>query len=137
MANVLSVFPDLLTYGLFAPLILRLTLGFILLYFALLKVTSDRASKIASFESLGMRPGNVFVSIVGGIELVTGLLLIFGLYTQVAALASAALMLAATIIKARRRDALPNDIEFYILLLAVSVSLLFLGAGFFAIDLPL
>lgn len=137
MANVLSVFPDLLTYGLFAPLILRLTLGFILLYFALLKATSDRAAKISFFESLGMRPGSVFVSLVGGIELVTGLFLIFGLYTQVAALASAAIMLAATIIKTRRRDALPNDIEFYILLLAVSVSLLFLGAGFFAIDLPL
>lgn len=137
MPKLLTLFPDLLTYGLIAPFILRVTLGLVLIYFSYLKFGKEKGEKIAFFESIGMKPGNFYVNAIGGIELVGGILLVVGAYTQIAALAAGVIMLAATFIKWRHPQSLRNDIEFYILLFVVALSLVFLGAGFFAIDLPL
>lgn len=137
MPNPLNVFPDLLTYGLLAPFILRVFLGLVLVYFSYLKFFSERAEKAAFFESVGMRPGSVFSSAVGAAEFTGGVMLVVGFYTQIAALVAALIMLAATFIKWRHPQSLRNDIEFYILLFAISLSLVFSGAGFFAFDLPL
>lgn len=137
MPKLLSIFPDLLTYGLIAPFILRVSLGLVLVYFSYLKFGKDRMEKIVFFDSLGMKPGVFYVNTIGGIELIGGILLVVGAYTQIAALGAALIMLVATFIKWRHPESLRNDIEFYILLFIVALSLVFLGAGFFAIDLPL
>ncbi len=137
MPKLLTVFPDLLTYGLIAPFILRVSLGLVLIYFSYLKFRKERFEKIVFFDSLGMKPGVFYVNTIGGIELIGGILLVVGAYTQIAAMGAALIMLAATFIKWRRPQSLRNDIEFYILLFVVALSLVFLGAGFFAIDLPL
>jgi len=137
MPKLLTVFPDLLTYGLIAPFILRVSLGLVLIYFSYLKFGKERMEKIAFFDSLGMKPGVFYANTIGGIELIGGILLIVGAYTQAAALVGALVMLATTYIKWRHPMTLRNDIEFYILLFVVALSLVFLGAGFFAIDLPL
>lgn len=137
MPKLLTVFPDLLTYSLIAPFILRVSLGLVLVYFSYLKFRKERVEKIAFFDSLGMKPGVFYVNTVGGIELVGGILLVAGAYTQIAALGATIIMLVATFIKWRRPESLRNDIEFYILLLVIAVSLIFTGAGFFAFDLPL
>lgn len=137
MQNPLNIFPELLTYGLMAPFILRVFLGGILIYFAYLKFFSERDDKAAFFESVGMKPGSVFTSVIGAAELTGGVMLVIGFYTQVAAIVAAGLMLAAVYIKWRHPQALRNDIEFYVLLFVVALSLLFTGAGFFAFDLPL
>lgn len=137
MPKFLTVFPDLLVYGLMAPFILRVFLGGILIYFAYLKFFSERDDKAAFFESVGMKPGSVFASVIGAAELTGGIMLVIGFYTQIAAIIAAGLMLAAVFIKWRHPQSLRNDIEFYILLFAVALSLLFTGAGFFAFDLPL
>ena len=137
MPKLLTVFPHLLTYGLIAPLILRVSLGLVLVYFSYLKFGKDRTEKTLFFDSLGMKPGIFYVNVIGGIELIGGILLVAGAYTQIAAMGAAVIMLAATYIKWRHPQSLRNDIEFYILLFVVALSLVFLGAGFFAIDLPL
>ena len=137
MPKLLTLFPDLLTYSLIAPFILRVSLGLVLVYFSYLKFGKERMEKIAFFDSLGMKPGSFYVNMVGSIEFVGGILLVVGAYTQAAALVGALVMLAATYIKWRHPQSLRNDIEFYILLFVVALSLVFLGAGFFAIDLPL
>jgi len=137
MPNPLNVFPDLLVYSLMAPFLLRVFLGGILIYFAYLKFFSERDDKAAFFDSVGMKPGSVFSSTVGAAELTGGIMLLIGFYTQLAAIAAALIMLAAVFIKWRHPQSLRNDIEFYILLFVVALSLLFTGAGFFAFDLPL
>lgn len=137
MPKFLTVFPDLLTYSLIAPFILRVSLGLVLVYFSYLKFGKERMEKITFFDSLGMKPGIFYVNTIGCIELIGGILLVVGAYTQIAALGAALIMLAATYIKWRRPESLRNDIEFYILLLVIAVSLIFTGAGFFAFDLPL
>jgi putative oxidoreductase len=137
MPKLLTLFPDLLTYGLIAPFILRVSLGLVLVYFSYLKFGKERMEKITFFESIGMRPGAFYVNVIGSIELIGGILLVVGAYTQAAALIGAFIMLVATFIKWRHPQSLRNDIEFYILLFVVALSLVFLGAGFWAIDLPL
>ena len=137
MPKLLTVFPDLLTYGLIAPLILRAALGLTLIYFSYLKFGKERFEKIVFFDSLGMKPGAYYVNAIRGIELLGGIMLVVGAYTQIAAMVIALVMLATMFIKWRHPESLRNDIEFYLLLFAVALSLVFLGAGFFAFDLPL
>lgn len=137
MPKLLSVFPDLLTYGLIAPFILRVSLGLILIYFSYLKFFSERQDKATFFDSVGMRPGSIFSSAIGATELAGGVMLVVGFYTQIAGLVASLIMLAAIFIKWRHPASLRNDIEFYMLLFIVSLSLVFTGAGFFAFDLPL
>jgi len=136
--QTVSLFPDLLNYGFLATGILRITLGLIFVYFAYSKIFHERLERIAFFEKLGLRPALLYFALVNGAELVAGICLTIGLYTQGAALVTGALMVLASLIKWRHPHALPyNTIEFYILLAVVSFTLIFLGPGAFAIDLPL
>lgn len=135
---MLSLFPDLFNYSFLAIGLLRITLGLIFIYFAYVKIFPERKERIAFFEKLGLRPALFYFAIVNGVELVAGISLVIGLYTQGAALVTGTLMVLASFIKWRRPHALPhNTIEFYLLLSAVSFSLIFLGPGAFAFDLPL
>lgn len=61
----------------------------------------------------------------------------FGFYTQIAALILALITFAETYIEYKEPVILKRNFVFYILLLAISLSPLFSGAGAFAIDLPL
>ena len=132
-----SVFPDFLTYGLLAPLILRLALGFIFINFGRLALTGERDRWLKLFDVIRLRPAKIFEKIFGFVEIVGGILLVIGLYTQVAALVFSIISLAELILEYREPVLLKNNIYFYILLFAISLSLIFLGAGFLAFDLPL
>ncbi len=134
---MLSILPDLYTYQQFAPFILRAVAGFMFIYFAYLKFFPEREQRIDFFARIHLRPAQLFWGIVSVIELVGGVLLVLGLFTQLAALVLAVLMLFAVIIKLWRFDALASHISYYLLLFAVLVSLIFLGPGFWAFDYPL
>ena len=134
---MLNPFPDLLIYGFTALFVLRVTLGLMFISFAYEKLFRERASRIAFFDKISLRPPMLYFSIVSGLELVAGILLTIGLFTQIAALVTGVVMTLATIIKWRRPTALPqNTIEFYILLAIVSFVLVSTGAGAFAFDFP-
>ncbi|MBI2100156.1 MAG: hypothetical protein HYT48_02335 [Candidatus Vogelbacteria bacterium] len=105
---LLSVWPTLFNYSFFAPLLLRVVLGVVLV------VISFKADKI-------MR----MIWVAGGP------LLILGLFTQVVA---AILALGTLVAIARSPRA---DWPFHILILAVLLALLTLGPGTYALDLPL
>ncbi|OIP64974.1 hypothetical protein AUK15_02695 [Candidatus Nomurabacteria bacterium CG2_30_43_9] len=136
--QTLSLFPSLLDFQMLGVFMLRATLGLIFVYFWYEKVTHQRAERTHFFEKLGLRPSKVYFWTVSSVEGIAGSLLVVGLYTQGAVLATGTLMLVATLIKWRKPSALPrNTIEFYIILAVVSFSLVFLGPGAFAIDLPL
>lgn len=135
---MLSLFPSLFDYSLLAIFALRVSLGLIFVWFAYTKIFRERTERITFFEKISLRPAVLFYTLVTGLELVAGVLLVLGLYTQAAALTVGVLMVLATFIKWQRPDALPyNTIEFYLLLAIVSFSLPFLGPGVFAFDLPL
>jgi len=134
---MLNPFPELLDFALPAVFLLRFVLGIFFVRFGYLKLSRDKEVKMHFFEQAGLRPAYVFLWGTALLEIVGGLMLVFGVFTQIAALVLSILMLGSVIIKIRNTSALRNDLEFYVLLFIATLSLLFLGPGIFAFDLPL
>ena len=134
---MLNTFPDLLTYSMLAPFILRVIIGLIFVDLGILKFKSERKRWRDMFNVFHIRPANLFVSLYGLIQIVGGALLIIGLWTQVAALIAFIVSMLAYYLKGRYPNFIENYKFFFFLLALIAVSLLFLGAGFLAFDLPL
>jgi len=120
-----SLFPSLLTYGLVGPLIIRVVLGITLTYAGYQKI-----------KGRGTSSGSNTV-IYGVAEIAIALFLVIGLFTQLAALLNAIILVIKLGFKAREGKFLSDGINYYILLLTMAISLMFTGAGFLAFDLPL
>ncbi len=134
---MLTVFPQLLNYHLVAPFILRVVLGFILVNLGYQKFKSERARWEKTFETLRLKPKEGFVTGFALIEILGGVALIIGFYTQIAALVFVVITFIELYIEQKEEALIKRDAVFYLLLLAIALSLLFTGAGFFAFDLPL
>ncbi len=134
---MLNPFPELLAYSLLAPFILRLVLGLIFIDLGALKFRSERGRWIASFEALYLRPADFFVTFYALLQIAGGLLLIVGLWTQVAALAFAIFAGAELYVEWRAREIIKRDIVFHLFIFVISLSLLLTGAGAYAFDIPL
>jgi len=134
---MLSPFPELFAFSWFAPTLIRLVLGVFFVQFGILKLRSEKSTKLTLFESAGFPHAHIFLRITAWVEIVGGIMLIAGFYTQVAAVTLAVIMIGAISVKKKRPELLGNDIEFYILLFVAAVSLLLSGAGAIAFDIPL
>ena len=134
---MLNPFPELLSYSLLAPFILRVILGVIFVDLGVLKFKKERARFIASFEALHLKPAKELVTLAGILDIVGGTMLILGLYTQIAALAFVILTGIEIYIESKDTKILKRDMTFYVLVLIIAVSLLLTGAGAFAFDIPL
>src|SRR5439155_19841437 len=119
-----------LNYSLVAPLILRVVLGFILVNLGYLKATSEKARWGIVFEFLNIKEHQVLAAqIVGLIEIVGGLALIVGFYTQLAALVFVVLNGIEMYIEYKNSMLIKRNIVFYILIFAIALSLSFSRAG--------
>jgi uncharacterized membrane protein YphA (DoxX/SURF4 family) len=134
---MLNPFPELLNYALLAPLLLRLVIGLIFIDLGALKFKSEKERWMASFETLHLRPADFFVNLYAALQIIGGLMLILGLWTQVAALAFVIFTGLELYVEWKARDVLKRDVVFYLFLFVISLSLLLTGAGAYAIDLPL
>lgn len=134
---MLNPFPELLIYSLLAPLILRLIAGLIFVNLGLLAFKGEKERWVVSCSALKISKPQATVKILGVIEVAGGVMLVLGFYTQVAALILGLLTLAEAYVEYKDSAILKRDLVFYIMLLAIVLSLLFSGAGAFAIDLPL
>ncbi len=134
---MLNPFPELLIYSLLAPLILRLVAGLIFIDLGFLAFKNEKERWIISLSALKIPNPKLAVKIFGGIEMIGGVMLILGFYTQIAALVLGLLVFAESYIEYKEPEVLKRNFVFYFMLLAIVISLLFSGAGAFAIDLPL
>lgn len=134
---MLNTFPDLLTYSLLAPLILRAVAGLIFIDLGILLFKSEKESWLASLSVLKVPNPKIALRILGIIEIVSGAMLILGFYTQLTALVLALFTFAESYIEYKAPIILKRNFVFYVMLLAILISLLFSGAGAFAFDLPL
>lgn len=124
-------------YSLLGPFILRVVIGLIFLDLGFLKFRSEKERWLASFETLGLRPADLFLPLYALLQMAGGLLLLIGLWTQVAALVFAIFTGIELYVEWQAREILKRDIVFYILIFVISLSLLLTGAGAYAIDIPL
>lgn len=138
MSFVLNIFPELLTFSLLAPLVLRVVIGYFFLKegFDLLIQTrkSEAGHKLA--EMLGAF-GKLGIWYIGLLEIITGALLVAGLYTQGAAIAGMVIAFSLGRMGRAYPSIARHDRLVYRFVFFISFALLFLGAGAFAIDYPL
>ena len=118
LMHPLTTFPMFLSYGLIAPFILRVVVG-ILRMFA------------------GWHRYNSSYKWLSPFYFISGILLIIGLYTQIAAIAAIILVLCDYFLAAKNSQCSREQNTLTILTIAILVSLLFIAPGFFAFDLPL
>jgi putative oxidoreductase len=134
---MLNPFPDLLTYSLLAPFILRVIAGLIFVNLGVLAFRNEKERWIISLSALSIPRPKLAVKIFGIIEIIGGIMLVVGFYTQIAALVLALFTFAESYIEYKDPAILKRNFVFYIMLLAILLSLLLSGAGSFAFDLPL
>ena len=108
-------------------LVLRVIAGSVFVAFAAAKFI-NHSTELASFKPYGLPAPDVFVSVIGVIELVGGALLIAGILTRIAALVLAGDMVGAIIVSGIARGELISLTLAPVLLLAMLV-LLWTGSG--------
>ena len=135
---MLSVFPDLLFLDPLAPFFLRVTVGIIFLLMGYNHLTRERREGLASDLRLKWgATGTFFIWYLGIFEVITGLFLIIGFLTQIAAIVGGVITLKLLYGRKKYPKIAPQGSSFYIILFVICLSLLLTGAGAFAIDLPL
>ncbi len=134
---ILNVFPELLSFSFLAPMILRIVLGVITLNLGLLKWKTERERWNLFFKGFGATEPGAFITLFALIEIIGGVALILGLYTQMAALIFAVIGFVEIYAEYKESALVKRNITFYILLFAIALSLLFTGAGAYSLDLPL
>jgi len=129
-------FPDLLTYALLAPVMLRITAAG---FFAYLATHHFRNKKSAASElSILNQSTAIFtVGLYAVTEALIAIGLLLGLYTQIAAVIGLAVCLKVLFLRRGLHHLAPLARSTYILLSVTCASLLFTGAGLFAQDWPL
>ena len=131
---ILNTFPQLLAFGIFAPLVLRIIIGFIAINLGSLKLTKEKVRWTALFDTIHFKPAHVFVKIFAIIEIIGGLMLIGGAYTQIVAIVFAMIYFASAVLEYREEGIEERTLPFYILMFVISLSLIFTGAGAFGFD---
>ncbi len=117
----LTVFPALLTFGLFAPFILRVTVGVLRLFVGVERFKSqEKGSQAMSF-----------------LYIISSVLLIIGLYTQIAAIVAIFLIWFDYRMTKKQGLMTREKMALAIVMKIILISLLVTGPGAWAFDLPL
>lgn len=120
---MLSLFPSLLSWQEASPLVIRLVLGAVLIHWAYRGLRASGAA--AQLKALAV------------VEGLAGIMLVVGLWTQLAALVAAIDLLVRLIGRIMKKSFLTDGVNYYLILLVLSLSLLVTGAGWLAFDLSL
>jgi uncharacterized membrane protein YphA (DoxX/SURF4 family) len=124
-----ALFPNLLDFYPFASLVLRVVAGYLLL------MHGWRLYRHLRTSWTGSTTGRVVHTLVAFAQSVVGILFLIGVYVQGAALAGAIITFIGFEV-ASKRDTTTSEREVLLLLCAISLALVVLGAGPFAFDLP-
>ncbi len=119
---MLSLFPNLLSYPLLAYFILRL-----IVVWGIGCVAMSRWKKPSFMTSRS----------IAVLELVSGVFITLGLYTQGALLAAVILFIIDFVLDVQKGTATAEQRRLTVIISLIAVALLFTGPGAFAIDLPL
>jgi putative oxidoreductase len=126
-------FPILAILDIWALFILRVVLGLIFTAHGLAKVRNLKANA-ESFTGMGFKPGMFWGTLVGLTETISGIALILGFFTQVAAALVGLVMIVAIVWKIIRKMSF-NKMEIDLILLASAFTILILGGGAYALDM--
>ena len=132
---MLNTFPNLLVLGFFASTLLRVAVACLFFYASYSAYKQRDAASHLRFPLIGE------ASWAGGVTMLMyaaiGLVLLFGAYTQIAALLAGIVSIKGLLFCKRFGPLFPYSRSTYFLILAICLSLLVSGAGAMAFDLPL
>ena len=119
---MLSLFPFFLSYQQLSPVLIRLALAAVLVYWGY-KVLAGSFSTNTKILSV--------------IEVICAALLLIGFWTQAAALFVSIDLIVRLVNKIKARAFLTDGVNYYLILLILAISLFLTGPGWWAIDVPL
>ena len=132
---MLSVFPEILFLSPFAATILRAAAAYVFFYAAVAQMSQSAALSEVSLPVLGKGKWIVWISVV--FDIVVGVMLLTGSYTQIAAIMGMMGAAAALTFMSPYAERIPLARGSIALVFLILFSLLLTGAGAFAFDLPL
>lgn len=133
---MLNPFPDLLVLTLLAPFILRVAVGIMFLKSGHVRIKKDYTRIVMVSPKSIWSLATVSIMWFGILEVLIGLSLVAGFFTQIGALAG--IFVSIFMLSGRGTPSITSQSQaFYILVLAICLSLMLSGAGAIAIDLPL
>jgi len=135
MFNMLSIFPDLLIYNTLGVALIRIAIGLLGVYFGF-KILSRKNQFVEFIISFKIPFAFIMMLILIVLFVISGGLMVVGLYTQVACVLLAYLFFKLMIIDLWSKKMIGVDSFFYIILIFISLSFVFLGSGAFSFDLP-
>lgn len=130
-----SIFPYLLSWILLVPFILRIVGGSYFIYFGYKGMTTEWQHKLNFFKDIHFKPQVFFAYVITIAELLGGIMLLMGFMTQLVALIFFIVCLVGLIIQKSGTATIERDLNVYVLLAAIMLSLFISGAGYYAIDL--
>ena len=133
---MLNVFPQLLVFNFFAPALLRIVAAGTFFYLAFFHFSNRKAVT----QELSLFPhaaANTMAGIFALVECAVAVLLLLGLWTQIAALIGFIICLKIVFIRKGLHHISPLSHLSYLLLATICLSLLCTGAGAIAFDIPL
>lgn len=128
--SILNPLPELLSFTLVAPLLLRIVIG---AYF-LEQFSTIIHTKYISKKDIKIK--NIFKCLIG-IKTLSAMAIITGFYTQIAVLILITTTIIDIVLEKKGGKLKKTKLQLYIFILVILLSLLITGAGFFAIDMPL
>lgn len=135
---MLNTFPELLNYTILAPTIIRFLLSFVLITIGVSIIKPTTRALFAAYFSSKEYPLAAFLPWKFAIvQILLGLFFFFGFFTQISSLIAMYVFFSLFYIENRAEKILPHTSDFYLVMIIISLTLLFTGAGAFAVDLPL
>jgi hypothetical protein len=132
---MLTPFPELLVYQFYAPTIVRIVAGLAFLFVAYLLYHRRHELAHAPLPVIGRAPWFIWIAAV--VQGAIGFALLFGYYTQIAALVGMLISLKGVVFAKRFPKLYPLCRLEFLFILAICASLMLSGAGALAFDQPL
>jgi uncharacterized membrane protein YphA (DoxX/SURF4 family) len=133
---MLNPFPTLLSFAILAPFLLRLSLGIIFIYISYFIIYKNRDKFFDYYKKHKYPFPDVTTWFSGILSAIVGVFFILGFLTQIVAIVAIYLTISLYL-SDKEIKSFNFTCSFYTLVGVISLSLMLLGAGAFAIDLPL
>jgi uncharacterized membrane protein YphA (DoxX/SURF4 family) len=133
---MLNIFPDLLSFSILVPVILRITVGLVFIYISYFVVYKSRQNFFDYYKNHNYPLPAVLTTFFGVLSSLTGLFFLIGFFTQVVALI-AIYLLVTLYLSDKEIKTFEFGKSFYLLVGIICFCLVISGAGIFAVDMPL
>lgn len=132
---MLSLFPSLLDFSFFAPTLLRITVGLLLIIEGYRRYRAPQRTKQALARLGSLAPIGLYAIVAS--ELLIGASLVLGFLMQLGALLGLILALKMVFLRSYFPGLSSHSRSYWVLIAAVCAALTLTGAGAIAFDLPL